>query len=136
MESWLSPLFDADGIRAVDRWAIEEQGIAGAELMEAAGTALAEAIAGLAPGGPVRIVCGKGNNGGDGLVAARHLRRLGFEVEALELEKAEPGDLDAWLQGSGAVVDAIFGTGFSGVAREPAAGAIEAINRCNAPVVA
>jgi ADP-dependent NAD(P)H-hydrate dehydratase / NAD(P)H-hydrate epimerase len=136
MESWLSPLFDADGIRAVDRWAIEEQGIAGADLMETAGTALAEAVAGLAPQGPVRVVCGKGNNGGDGLVAARHLRGLGFEVEALELEKAEPGDLDAWLEGSGAVVDAIFGTGFSGAAREPAAGAIEAINRCGAPVAA
>jgi NAD(P)H-hydrate epimerase len=136
MESWLSPLFDADGIRAVDRWAIEERGVAGAELMEAAGTALAEAVAGLAPRGPVRIVCGKGNNGGDGLVAARHLRGLGFEVEALELEKAGPGDLDAWLEGSGAVIDAIFGTGFSGAAREPAAGAIETINRCGAPVVA
>ncbi|HWI95206.1 MAG TPA: NAD(P)H-hydrate dehydratase [Solirubrobacterales bacterium] len=136
MESWLSPLFDADGIQAVDRWAIEEQGIAGAELMEAAGTALAEAVAGLSPQGPVRVLCGKGNNGGDGLVAARHLRRLGFEVETLELEVAEPGDLDAWLEGSGAVVDAIFGTGFSGAAREPAAGAIEAINRCGAPVVA
>ena len=136
MESWLSPLFDADGIRAVDRWAIEEQGIAGADLMEAAGTALAEAVAGLAPRGPVRIVCGKGNNGGDGLVAARHLRGLGFEVEALELERADLGDLDAWLKGSGAVIDAIFGTGFSGAAREPAAGAIEAINRCGAPVVA
>lgn len=136
MESWLSPLFDADGIRAVDRWAIDELGIAGADLMEAAGTALAEAVAGLSPRGPVRIVCGKGNNGGDGLVAARHLRRLGFEVEALELAKDEPGDLDAWLEGSGAVVDAIFGTGFSGAAREPAAGAIEAINRCGAPVVA
>jgi NAD(P)H-hydrate epimerase len=136
MESWLSPLFDADGIRAVDRWAIEGKGIAGSDLMEAAGTALAEAVAGLPPQGPVRILCGKGNNGGDGLVAARNLRRLGFEVEALELEVAEAGDLDAWLEGSGAVVDAIFGTGFSGAAREPAAGAIEAINRCGAPVVA
>jgi NAD(P)H-hydrate epimerase len=136
MESWLSPLFDADGIRAVDRWAIEEQGIAGSELMEAAGTALAEAVAGLAPQGPVRVVCGKGNNGGDGLVAARHLRGLGFEVEVLELEKSGSGDLGAWLEGSGAVIDAVFGTGFSGAAREPAAGAIEAINRCGAPVVA
>jgi NAD(P)H-hydrate epimerase len=136
MESWLSPLFDADGIRAVDRWAIEEQGIAGATLMEAAGTALAEAVAGLAPQGPVRIVCGKGNNGGDGLVAARRLQGLGFEVEVLELEQAEPRDLDGWLRGSGAVVDAIFGTGFKGAAREPAAAAIEAINRCGAPVIA
>ncbi len=135
-ESWLRPLFDADGIRAVDRWAIEEQGVPGSELMEAAGTALAEAVAGLAPQGPVRILCGKGNNGGDGLVAARHLRGLGFEVEVLELEKGPRGELDAWLEGSGAVVDAIFGTGFKGAAREPAAGAIEAINRCGAPVVA
>ncbi len=78
MEPWLHPLYDADGIRAVDRWAIEEQGMPSAELMEAAGTALAEAVAELAPEGPVRIVCGKGNNGGDGLVAARHLGEDGL----------------------------------------------------------
>jgi len=137
MESWLNPLYDAEGIRAVDRWAIEEQGIPSAELMEAAGTALAEAVAGLAPQGIVRIVCGKGNNGGDGQVAARHLRRMGFEVEAVDLWSDEvPGDLDGWLAGSGAVVDAIFGTGFAGAPREPAASAIDAINRCGAPVVA
>jgi hydroxyethylthiazole kinase-like uncharacterized protein yjeF len=136
MEPWLSPLFDAGGIRAVDRWAIEEQGIAEADLMEAAGRALAEAVADLAPQGPVRIVCGKGNNGGDGLVAARRLLALGFEVETLELDKGEAGDLDAWLQGAGAVIDAIFGTGFKGAPREPAVAAIEAINRCGAPVVA
>ncbi len=136
MEPWLSPLFDADGIRAVDRWAIEEQGVPGEQLMETAGTALAEAVAALAPQGPVRIVCGKGNNGGDGLVAARHLDGMGFEIEALELEQGVPDDLDAWLDGAGAVVDAIFGTGFSGAPREPAAAAIEAINRCGAPVVA
>ncbi len=137
MEPWLSPLHDAEGIRAIDRWAIEEQGIPGTELMEAAGAALAEALAALAPQGPVRIVCGKGNNGGDGLVAARRLRGMGFEVETLELFSAErPADLAAWLQGSGAVVDAIFGTGFAGAPREPAGAAIEAINRCGAPVVA
>ncbi len=136
MESWLSPLFDADGIRAIDRWAIEEQGVAEADLIEAAGAALAEAVADLTPQGPVRVVCGKGNNGGDGLVAARHLRGLGFEVEALELELGGIDDLDAWLEGAGAVVDAIFGTGFKGEPREPAASAIEAINRCGAPVIA
>jgi NAD(P)H-hydrate epimerase len=137
MEPWLSPLYDAEGMRAIDRWAIDEQGIAEADLIEAAGTALAEAVAELAPQGPVRIVCGKGNNGGDGLVAARRLARMGFEVEALELGSSDPpADLDAWLEGSGAVVDAIFGTGFSGAPREPAAAAIDAINRCGAPVVA
>ncbi len=137
MEPWLSPLCDAETMRAVDRWAIEVQGIPEAELMEAAGTALAEAVAGLTPDGPVRILCGKGNNGGDGLVAARHLSETGFGVEVLELFSGEPpADLDAWLEGSGAVVDAIFGTGFAGAPHEPTVAAIDAINRCGAPVVA
>jgi hydroxyethylthiazole kinase-like uncharacterized protein yjeF len=137
MEPWLSPLYDAEGIRAVDRWAIEEQGVPESELMEAAGGALADAVVGLAPDGPVRVLCGKGNNGGDGLVAARRLLASGFEVDALELFVGEPpSDLDRWLEGSGAVVDAIFGTGFAGEPREPAATAIEAANRCGAPVVA
>jgi NAD(P)H-hydrate epimerase len=137
MEPWLNPLYDAEGIRAVDRWAIEEQRVPGEELMEAAGTALAEAVAGLAPQGPVRIVCGKGNNGGDGLVAARRLAGMGFEVQALELFSDKlPDDFDAWLEGSGAAVDAIFGTGFSGAPRNSVAAAIEAIDRCGAPVIA
>ena len=70
-------------MRAADAWAIEERGVPSLELMEAAGRAVAEAVAGLSPGGPVRVVCGKGNNAGDGLVAARHLAEMGFEVEAL-----------------------------------------------------
>jgi hydroxyethylthiazole kinase-like uncharacterized protein yjeF len=154
MEPWLTPLYDAEGMRAVDRWAIEVQGVPSLELMEAAGQALAEAVAGLSPQGPVRIVCGKGNNAGDGFVAARHLARMGFGVEVLllwpadELKgdaavnlgrvEAEHGeaDLSGRLADSGAVVDAIFGTGFEGSPREPAAGVIEAINRCGAPVIA
>jgi ADP-dependent NAD(P)H-hydrate dehydratase / NAD(P)H-hydrate epimerase len=151
---WLKPLYDAEGMRAVDRWAIEERGTPSLELMEAAGTAVAEAVAGLAPQGPIRVVCGKGNNGGDGFVAARVLAGMGFEVEALLLWPGEElrgdaevnykrfggeaveGDLGSRLAGSGAVVDAIFGTGFSGAPREPAAAAIAAINECGAPVVA
>jgi NAD(P)H-hydrate epimerase len=137
MEPWLSPLYDAEGMRATDRWAIEEQGVPEQELMAAAGGALAEAVAELAPDGPVRIVCGKGNNGGDGLVAARHLSGMGFEVDVLELFSGDlPDDLGSWLEGSAAVVDAIFGTGFEGAPRESVGVAIEAINRCGAPVVA
>jgi ADP-dependent NAD(P)H-hydrate dehydratase / NAD(P)H-hydrate epimerase len=154
MESWLKPLYDADGMRAVDRWAIEERGVSSLELMEAAGRAVAEVVAELAPAGPVRVVCGKGNNGGDGFVAARLLRGMGFEVEALLLWPGEEmrgdakvnferfggelleGDPTARLAGSGAIVDAIFGTGFEGAPREPAAGAIRAINSVGAPVVA
>ncbi len=154
MEPWLDPLFDADGMRAVDRWAIEEQGAPSLELMEAAGRAVAEAVGELAPDRPVRVVCGKGNNAGDGLVAARYLAEAGFEVEALLLWPAEElsddaaanfercdaeyvsGDLGPRLAGSGAIVDAIFGTGFAGVPREPARAAIAAIDVCDAPVVA
>jgi hydroxyethylthiazole kinase-like uncharacterized protein yjeF len=154
MEPWLRSLYDADGMRAVDRWAIEERGVPSLELMEAAGRAVAEAVGQLEPRGPVRVVCGKGNNAGDGLVAARHLAAAGYEVEALLLWPAGElsadaaanlerfpaehigGDLAARLAGSGAVVDAIFGTGFSGAPREPAAEAIEAIGGCGAPVVA
>jgi ADP-dependent NAD(P)H-hydrate dehydratase / NAD(P)H-hydrate epimerase len=155
MEPWLDPLYDAEGMRATDRWAIEERGVASLELMENAGRALADAVVGLGPRGPVRVVCGKGNNGGDGFVAARLLRELGFEVEvlllwpaaevkgdaAVNLERIEAHELGAdeiveRLRGSGAVVDAIFGTGFSGAPREPARAAIAAINRAPAPVVA
>jgi ADP-dependent NAD(P)H-hydrate dehydratase / NAD(P)H-hydrate epimerase len=153
MESWLQPLFDAEGMRAVDSWAIEKQGVPSLELMESAGEAVAAAVAELSPQGTVRVVCGKGNNGGDGLVAARHLRDTGFDVETVLLGSPDelsedakvnfdrlgsaieaPG-LDAALQGSGAIVDAIFGTGFEGAPRSPIDAAIDAINRSEAPVV-
>jgi ADP-dependent NAD(P)H-hydrate dehydratase / NAD(P)H-hydrate epimerase len=144
MEPWLTPLYDADGMRAVDRWAIEEMGIPSLDLMEAAGAAVAEAVAEVALDGPVRVLCGKGNNAGDGLVAARRLSEMGYEVEALLLWPAEElsgdaaanlerfaaeqvdGGLAARLAGSGAVIDAIFGTGFAGEAR----------GECGSPVIA
>ncbi len=155
-EPWLQPLYDAEGMRGVDRWAIDDRGVDSLALMEAAGGALADAVVELAPDGPVRIVCGKGNNGGDGLVAARLLEGTGFGVEALLLSpgaelsgdaavnlerlggarEVAATDLDGALEGSGAVVDAILGTGFSGTPRDPAAAAIEAIDRIAAPVVA
>jgi hydroxyethylthiazole kinase-like uncharacterized protein yjeF len=77
---WLVPLLDAEAMRAVDRWAIEERGVAGLELMERAGAGVARAVERLAPDGPVTVLCGKGNNGGDGLVAARLLREAGRTV--------------------------------------------------------
>ena len=137
MEPWLDPLFDAAGIRAIDAWAIDDQGVPSPRLMDVAAGRLAEAVAGLAPRGPVRVLCGKGNNGGDGRIAAAKLAALGFEVESLDLFGADlPGHFAAWLAGSGAVVDAIFGTGFAGEPRDPVAAAIVAVNRCGAPVVA
>src|SRR5918998_716485 len=108
MRDWLDPLFDAAEMRAADAWAIEDQGVPSLDLMERAGVGLAVVTAAAARPGPVRVVVGKGNNGGDGLVVARLLRSDGHQVDVLTA-----GSLD-----------------------EPRAGAIAAINDQEAPVVA
>jgi NAD(P)H-hydrate epimerase len=150
LPDWLEPLPDASEQRALDQWAIGELGIPGSELMERAGFGLAALVAERAPDGPVAVVSGKGNNGGDGFVAARLLRDEGREVRVLLL--ADPAEYrgDARLNlerlggrlpepfagealaGAAAIVDAILGTGFDGVPREPAASAIDAINSAGA----
>jgi NAD(P)H-hydrate epimerase len=146
LPDWLDPLPDAREQRALDEWAIGQRGIPGIELMERAGTGLAELTGELAPVGRIAVVCGKGNNGGDGLVAARVLRERGRGVDVLLL--GDPGELrgDAaanlerlpgappvpfsaeGLLGAAAIIDAILGTGFSGEPREPVAGAIGTVN--------
>src|SRR5438270_8230628 len=77
-------------MRSIDRWAIEQGGVPGLELMERAGTGVARAVERLAGGSPATVVCGKGNNGGDGLVAARLLREAGRQVTVVCV--APPGD--------------------------------------------
>ena len=155
LPDWVDPLFTADEMRAADSYAIDEAGVPSLDLMERAGAGLAQVVAAAAePGRPIRVVAGKGNNGGDGLVCARILREEGREVDVLSLgDPAElrgdaranlerlPGALPdpfdaARLSGSGAVVDAMLGTGFEGAPREPVAGAIAAINDAGVPVVA
>ncbi|HLH15429.1 MAG TPA: NAD(P)H-hydrate dehydratase [Solirubrobacteraceae bacterium] len=88
---WLLPLPDAEAMRAIDGWAIEQRGVPGVELMERAGAGVARALERLAPDGRVAVLCGKGNNGGDGLVAARLLREAGRE--AIVVCTAAPWDL-------------------------------------------
>jgi len=83
LPSWLEPLLDAETMRGIDRWAISERGVPGLELMESAGAAVTRAAERMAPDGPVAILCGKGNNGGDGLVVARMLRDSGREVDVI-----------------------------------------------------
>jgi len=155
---WLEPLYDAAGMAGMDRWAIDQRGIPSLELMEVAGAALARETELAARPGPIRIVTGKGNNGGDGMVAARLLGAAGHEVEVLSiwpldelspdstanLERLAPGVArvvaeDGWaaaLAGSGVIVDAIFGTGFEGAPHGAAKTAVEAIDDAGAPVVA
>lgn len=149
---WADPLYDAAGMRAADAWSIEGQGIPSLELMELAGQSIARAALEPAPEGPILIVCGKGNNGGDGLVAARLLRenrdRLG-EKKVIVMLLADPAELspdaaanlqrlpgdaphafDAGLIGqAGVIVDAMLGTGASGAPTGVIAEAVTAINR-------
>ena len=151
---WMQPLPAAGQMRAVDAWAIEDQGVPSLDLMERAGTGVARIVAERVPDGRIAVVCGKGNNAGDGLVAARVLREEGREVAVLCVAPPEefegdprvnlerlPGDPPAGfepdaLRGAAGVVDALLGTGFAGAPREPVAGAIEAINRVEGGVVA
>src|ERR671935_1042123 len=84
LPDWLDPLHEATEMRAADRWAIEEQGVLQGDLMERAGLGLARVTAAVAGAGPIRIVAGKGNNGGDGRVAARLLAEDGYEVEVID----------------------------------------------------
>ncbi len=154
LPEWVEPLYEAAEMRAVDAWAIDAAGVPSAELMERAGEGLARVAAEASGGGPVRVVVGGGNNGGDGLVAARLLRAQGYDVDVLSVEaldrqrgdarlirerlpgtSTEPFGAEA-LDGSGVVVDCMLGTGFRGAPREPMAGAIRAVNRRQAPVVA
>ena len=154
LPDWLDPLPDAGEQRSIDEWAIGERRIPGLDLMERAGAGLAHLVAELAPPGRIVAVCGKGNNGGDGFVAARLLRERGRDVDVLLLGEVEELRGDARvnaerlpgpppepftasaLDDAVAIIDAILGTGFSGEPREPAAGAIAAINDASASVVA
>ncbi|PLX74509.1 MAG: bifunctional ADP-dependent NAD(P)H-hydrate dehydratase/NAD(P)H-hydrate epimerase [Desulfuromonas sp.] len=160
-------LLTAKQMRELDRTAIEEWGVPGLVLMENAGKATVDQIVeNFAPffPGPVTIFAGKGNNGGDGYVIARHLMNRGWEVALLVL--AEPGQvggdagtnldilvksgadieyaadidafdeqLDAYLE-TGLIVDALFGTGLSSEVEGIYAKAVDWINASSAPVVA
>src|SRR3954471_639767 len=85
------PILTAEAMRAAEQRAIDG-GISVEQLMERAGAALAEAAYRFAGPMPVLIVCGPGNNGGDGYVAARHLaqRGIGVRVAALSEPKSKP----------------------------------------------
>lgn len=158
------PVFTAAEMRTLDARAIRELGIPGPRLMDRAGTGAAALIARwLAPirGKTVVVVCGKGNNGGDGFVVARRLKARGARIRVVlvgrrasvrgdaadalgrwrgRVEEIEAADgLARALGGADVIVDALLGTGVSGAARGPVAAAIEAINRAGAtgvPIVA
>ncbi len=156
----------AQEMREMDRLTIHEYGVPSLELMERAGEGVARAILerfGRAAKKGVLIVAGKGNNGGDGLVIARYLKRKRIPCEVILLSRKEELSPDAAhnlkayrkiqgkifeeaggslellarkLRGKGLVVDAILGTGLTKEVRGSYAETITLVNSCGLPVVA
>jgi len=155
-------IVSAAEMREIDRVTSERFGVPSLTLMENAGTAVADFVRGRYPDARrVCVICGKGNNGGDGFVVARKLREEGREVSVFLL--ADPGELrgDAArmfqrmgqtpviaksqdefeaiqdrVREADLLIDAILGTGFRPPVSALYAEAIAAINASGVPVVA
>ncbi len=144
-------LLTAEQMGKADALAIGS-GIPGMTLMENAGRAVADVAASVAPTGPVTVVAGPGNNGGDGFVAARLLASAGRDVSVLMLGDVEAlkGDAEiaknSWhgriegvdhpLPEDGVIIDAIFGAGLNRAPEGFAEELVERINESKARVVA
>lgn len=153
-------LLTEDQSRAAEAAAVASGAMLG-DLMDRAGTAVADEVALLAPDGRVVVMAGPGNNGGDGWAAAVRLHAAGRDV--LVLTSAEPDSMSSparetvrdaiqagvpWLHvdtgpeaaqalsEADVIVDALLGIGLHGVPRNPYAGFITAICDADAPVVA
>ncbi len=137
---------------AADRAAMAG-GISGEVLMEAAGREVAAAILEKFGAQPTAILCGPGNNGGDGFVIARHLKKAGVKVRlALLGERAKlKGDAAVmarrWrgkvmplgvdvLEGAGLVVDGLFGAGLARAVKGPARAVLVAAADRGLPIIA
>ncbi|MBY0523993.1 MAG: NAD(P)H-hydrate epimerase [Gemmataceae bacterium] len=150
-----------DEVRAIDRRALADYGMPGVVLMENAGRGAVDVLLSLGVRGPVTICCGKGNNGGDGLVIARHLDIHRVPVRVLLFARPEAltgdaainfriieksglpiiqsnvdGEWRAELEPAEWVVDALFGTGLSGPVRSPLDQVIPVINASGKRVLA
>lgn len=164
----MEPLVTSEQMREYDRFAIRNLRISGIVLMENAGRGVAmaaERSLGSPRGKMVVVVCGKGNNGGDGFVTARHLACSGAQV--IVFLTSSPADLkgDAATEFTilknfikhstdesiqivtslkalkrrkepDIIIDAVFGTGFAGKVRAPYDKIIDWMNSCVAPIIA
>lgn len=129
MDASVLRLLTPDEMNRADQAAVA-LGVSGKDLMEAAGKAVADAVRARWSRQPVAVLCGPGNNGGDGFVAARHLAKLGWPVKvgllgsvdrlvgdaayhaALWSGPVEPLSVEM-LDGAGLAIDALFGAGLS-----------------------
>ena len=146
-------LLASEEMGQADRLAMEG-GVPGLELMENAGRAVADEVAARFPdASEVAVLCGPGNNGGDGFVAARHLLdkgyavRLGFKGDPSRLPQDAAAMAKAWtgaieplsaklLSHADVVVDALFGAGLARPIAGDFAALIEAVNASGVPVIA
>ncbi len=149
-------LYRAEQVRSLDRCAIETYGIPGLDLMERAGVAAFSLLRTMWPDARnITVVCGIGNNGGDGYVVARLAHEGGFEVRVLQLGDPQRLQGDAltcaqrYISAGGAVepfqgipggsellVDAVLGTGLERAVSGSWGEALATINRHPAPVLA
>lgn len=150
----------SEEMRRIDRYAIDHIGMPAMVLMENAGRAVSEEVISFLEGRPGRIaiLTGKGNNGGDGIVAGRHLSEAGYQVHLIYAESPDRFQGEAALQSQiahkwglphyiyseqerinwelyDAVVDALLGTGSRGAPRGVYAKLIEEVNRSGRPVI-
>ena len=140
-----------------DRWAIRERGVPEAALMERAGAASAALVHHLQPRGRVGVLVGKGNNGGDGVIAARTLAAWGRKVVLLAagrdastpdpllrdwpVDVTASGALDdtgltTFLTACDVLVDGLLGTGISGAPRGEPGRVVEVLSTVGRPVIA
>ncbi len=157
-------IVNVEEMREIDRKTIKDCGIPGLILMENAGRAVAERVIEIVKSHPfprVVIICGKGSNGGDGMVCARHLNRRRIDtkvfllgrkrdakgdartniditsnfVPVVEISTATLNKIKSELESATLIVDAIIGTGVKGKLASPASNVIEMLSRQNKPVI-
>jgi hydroxyethylthiazole kinase-like uncharacterized protein yjeF len=158
------PLYNTSQIRQLDSYAVHNLKVPGIVLMENASMGIFEAVTGRIDlsSKKIGIVCGKGNNGGDGLAVARHFSNAGYDVKVVLLGKESESSPDCktnfqilnklkskrknlfirsykskadinWLKDSDLIIDAIIGSGFTGTLKEPYNSIISLINIINSP---
>ncbi len=160
-------IVDRDEMREIDRRTIEEYGISGEILMENAGIEFVNAFIrdfSIQQSDRIAVMSGGGNNGGDGFVIARHLKRRGFDnivvllsvseeklkgdarvnferlgyfsVEVRSIETPEFFHREKpYIDGCSFIIDALLGLGFHGLPRGVAAEIIEYMKNCGVPVI-
>ncbi|MGO9786798.1 MAG: NAD(P)H-hydrate dehydratase [Stellaceae bacterium] len=152
MQPYDNALLTPAEMGAVDR-AARESGVASLALMEAAGRAVADAVLRRWSQRPVAVLCGPGNNGGDGFAAARRLQAAGWKVrlgllgargelkgDAKEMAGRWQGEIEplgpALLDGAGLAIDAIFGAGLARPLQGDARATVAALAKSGLPCVA